>query len=114
MSKLKALFTISNCKNLEDVKRFTSAAFDEIQQLINGRLTLGDNLQASGPLTVALGTTPIKVMHSLSQTPSGYLVVNQDAGASIFTPDRSQYPWDKSQIFLQSTAPVTAVIYVLP
>jgi hypothetical protein len=113
MGRPQAQFMLASLTTVEDLARYTAAALDEIQGMLSGRLVFVDNVQASGPLTASLGTQPTAISHSLNRVPAGYLIISQDAAASIFRPSVVNYPWSQSQIFLQASSAVNATLYVI-
>lgn len=59
-------------------------------------------------LIVLTANTPRDVSHSLGQLPKGWIVVNQDAAASVF---KSQ-PFNAKTITLEANANVTVSIWI--
>lgn len=106
---------LQSLKEVPNLARFTSAAIDSIVSQVNGKLDFVDNVRVSGPLAVAF-TTPnvaVKVIHFLGRQPVGYLVIGQDAAASIYFPSLVTFPWTSTQIYLSASAIVNAQVFVL-
>lgn len=108
-------YDLQNVTQTQVLARFVGAAFNSILLQLNGKLDFGDNIRCSGPLTVGFTTSsdPVKIPHSLGRQPLGYLVIQQDAAASIYSPNQNMYPWNATQIYLSASAAVNAQIFVI-
>lgn len=107
----------TNLQSVLDIpalRRFVGAALDSMVTQLNGKLDFGDNIRCVGPLSVVLsGTDPVKVPHTLGRQPLGYLVIQQDAGQTIYAPNQVMYPWTPTQIYLVATGSVNAQVFVI-
>lgn len=95
---------------LEDLRRFTTAALEQIRRIVNGRLAFTENIRATGPLTVVLGTSEVAIGHNLGELPTGVLVVRLSANAAVYDGTTA---WTADTIYLRASSAVTAVIYVI-
>lgn len=115
MSRLKVIPDLSQLTTLGDVTKYVSAALQAIYREFNGRITFVDNVAASGPLTATFpnGSTPVNVMHSLNKVPVGFIVINLNAGISVYQPSLVSYPWTATQVTLQASGAGTVMFYVI-
>ncbi len=113
MARITILPGMSNLDDWESLRRFTSMAVEAITTEVNGRLTFGGNIDASGPhsVTFASASDVQAVAHNLGRIPTGFIVVNLNAGIVVYQP--SVPAWLKDQIFLQASGAGTATIYVV-
>lgn len=84
-----------------------------IQRTINGQLEFGFNLRSSRQECAFSGTTVLRIAHGLRKMPTGFIVINLDAGVVIYRPTGAQYAWTDSTIYLVSTGTVNATIEVI-
>lgn len=73
----------------------------QLQQLLNGGLTLGDNFEGS-LLEVSLEEGENKLQHNLGYVPLGYLVIYKEANTRIFGARADE--WTREHLFLESSA----------
>ena len=114
MSRVK---TYSNMSNLapQDFQRFVSNLFDNLFEQINGKLDFQENIRSSPLQTVVFtGSSDIhEITHNLGFVPHGIIPIKLSANAVIYAPSGSQYTWTSTNIFLQSSAAVTASLYII-
>lgn len=85
MGKVQSSSKIENLPDLDEVKRYTSIALDDIIDNINGNLTVRDNLSMKlVSATFTASNTEIVVAHGLGRTPQGYLVASLTGAATIY------------------------------
>lgn len=116
MSKLQIYSNLTNLKTIEDFSRFCSAFIQDLTGKFNGQLDFVDNIRASGPVTVNFpdGSTVRGISHGLGFTPMGWLTINQTGTGVIYQPAAgTSYGWTTTKIFLQASAGMTAMLYVI-
>lgn len=104
--KIKTIQTVSNAKTWEDLRRFASMALDEVISVINGRLSLIDNLSLKVvSVNFNVANEEKEISHGLGFVPNGYIVVGASAPMSIYD---GLNPSSASIIYLKSSAVGTA------
>lgn len=103
---------VSNVEKWEDLRRYTASNFKNTLNVINGNLEFGGNFKGTEPIPfqITAANQVIQVNFNLPYTPSNFLVTFQDAGAVIWVPSLSQYPWDKLKAYLTANAAVTGKV----
>ncbi len=78
-------FNTSSVESWEDLRRFASTALNDIYDLVNGRLSLIDNVQSS-ILTISFNAanTSQAFTHTLKTIPTGYLLVKSPLDVRIY------------------------------
>lgn len=76
--------TLSNVEGLEQLQRFVSQDIQAIVGVVNGRLSLTDNLQTSLVTVTFTGTSTVQVPHTLGIVPTGYIPVKLSADIRVF------------------------------
>lgn len=110
MGKIKTPLTISNVETLEDLRRYTSQALDEIVGAINGRISLSDNVQATiKSVTFSGANATVSVDHGLGTSPSGYFVVGLSTAITVFDGNRSS---DSANLYVQASGAGTARLLI--
>lgn len=85
MGKIQSSSKIENLPDLDEVKRYTSIALDDIIDNINGNLTVRDNLSMKlVSVTFTAANTELLVAHGLGRTPQGYLIASLTNAATIY------------------------------
>lgn len=114
MGKTKFNSNVSNVQTWEDLRKRVSEVLNGLCTQVNGKLTLKDNMDMSGPVQVTFPNTtnPVKVNHGLNRVPGYFLVVNCTAAMSLFQPQSLSYAWNDTAIYLQSNAVGTATIFI--
>lgn len=93
--------SISNQEDVSSLKRFTSQALDEISNVINGNITLGDNISCSIiGATFAVANSQVQLRHGLGRVPTGYLVARASVALSIYDGTTNS---DTANIYLKSS-----------
>jgi hypothetical protein len=111
MAKLPSIPSFSNVETLDALTRYSSIAVGDIQNQVNGNLQFDANIKSSTvDVSFPAANVDVLVSHSLGQTPSGFLVANLSASASIY---QGQTPWDGSSIYLRSSSICSAKIIVI-
>lgn len=107
--RLIAWPNISNLTKLDDVVRFVSNYLEKIPPILNGGIQFGDNIRSRGPFEfkIVAASQVVKVSHTLGFVPAGYLLVYQNASASIYAADAIAYPWTNTDVYLTASAAVT-------
>jgi hypothetical protein len=115
MAKSKFVLNLANVQTWQDLRNLTAQALTAIIKQLNGRLTLQDNFDAQGPLTVVFTTTnmAMSIVHNLNRVPLGFIVVNQTANMGIYASQASNTTWTDTVIYLSSSAIGTAKIFIL-
>ena len=113
MARLKVIPDVSQSPSWVELMRFSSMLFQQIVEQINGNLQFGQNIRSAGPYQVefANGTDPVAVAHNFGAVPSGFLVINLDAGIVVYKP--SGLEWTRSQIWLRATSAGSATLYLV-
>lgn len=102
-------FQIQSVKSWEDLRRFTFQGFENIQKALSGNISFQDNMKCTivdATFTTATSTVP----HNLGQIPYGFLVLNQNANANIWS---ASFNWTDTNVYLTASATVTAKIAIL-
>lgn len=104
MARVNSVSTlIQGLKSVPELSRFVASALDAILTQFNGKIDFGDNVRTFGPVTVVFSnTSPTKINHELGRTPVGYFVTSTDQVVSVYTPNKTSFPWTDTQIFIQS------------
>ncbi len=113
MAKVTVSSTLSNITTQSDLQRFLSAFIAQLTQQVNGNIQFGANIASTPPITVGFTSGPLGVSHGLGRIPGGFLMLNQTASASIYSPQGASYAWTASKVYLQSSAGVTATFFLI-
>lgn len=101
---------ISNLKTLDEVIRFASISLGSIINVINGNLTLRDNVFGEFlSFTFTAANQEVSVEHSLKTAPNGYLVVSMDSPMIIYD---GLTPNTDTVLYLRSSAAGTAQVFI--
>lgn len=103
-------FQIQSVRSWEELRRFTDQSLQNLFTLMSGNVNFQDNIQCSIAESVVLSPAGTTIPHNLNKIPYGFLVLNQNASASIYG---STLPWTNTNIYLASSATVTAKIAIL-
>lgn len=76
---------------------------------MNGNVGFTDNIQCM-IVDTTLSTAVATIPHNLNKMPLGFLVLNQDANANIWS---ASFTWTNSYVYLTASATVTAKIAIL-
>jgi len=100
---------VSNVQSWEDLRRYCANFFEKLPGILNGGIQFGDNIKSQGPIEfkIIAASQVVKISHTLGYVPAGYLLVYQNASASIYAADSSTYPWTNTDIYLTASAAVT-------
>lgn len=111
MARVNSVSTlVQGLKSVPDLARFVASALDAILTQFNGKIDFGDNVRTFGPVTVVFSTTlPTKINHELGRTPVGYFITSADRVVSVYTPNKTSFPWNDTQIFVQSNTASASV-----
>ncbi len=101
-------FQIQSVTSWEDLRRFTDQGFQNLYRFMNGNVGLQDNINGQ-VVDIILSTTTATINHNLGKIPYGFLVLNQDANANIWS---ASFAWTDSSIYLVASATVTARIMI--
>jgi hypothetical protein len=102
-------FQIQSVTSWEELRRFSSQGFQNLYQLMNGNIGFLDNINCQVQ-SVTLTTSPVAINHTLNKVPIGYLVLNQNANASVYS---ATLVWSDKTIYLQSSASVYVKLAIL-
>lgn len=106
---LKTGRTVHNVANLEELKRWTSIALDEVATVVNGNLELISNVRSQ---VIELNNLPpledINVPHSLVKIPTGFIVIGSSAAVSVYN---GSIGWTENAISIRVS--VTCSIKIL-
>lgn len=108
--KLNKPTDFTNIEEPEKMKSFLTQFAQEIASLVNGNLTLVDNVSPN--LVDAVFPTAnaeVSLSHGLGKVPRGYLVASLDAAAIIYNGLTAN---TGDRLYLRASAPVTAKIWV--
>ena len=101
---------ISQIKDITTLVSYLQQTFNQTIQVINGRLTFKDNLQSiTVSVTIAASGTDVKVQHALGYVPSGFLPINQNTAAVVYTGVTN---WTAQSIYVRGSAAVTATLMI--
>lgn len=92
--------------------------YEQLARVINGRISFGDGLQRDNIAGEwASTTTPVSpdtefsLTHNLGYVPQGWLTLNQNKAASLYS---SGTPWTTTKIFLKCDVSTVAVkVFIL-
>lgn len=92
--KVQDIKDTTNLKTVEEVVRFVSPAIGDIISVVNGHVDLIDNCDTKF-ITVKSdqANQNVKVAHTLSRIPKGYIVVGNSVNQTIY--DGTDAPDDK-------------------
>lgn len=102
-------FQIQSIKSWEELRRFTDQGFQNLYKFMNGNVSFQDNM-FSKQVDVVLSTNVVSIEHKLGQVPYGFLVLNQNANANIWS---ASFAWTDTKIYLVASATVTARISIV-
>lgn len=102
-------FQIQSVNSWEDLRRFTSQGFQNLYSLMNGNVSFQDNINCQIK-DLVLSTDTSTISHNLGKIPYGFLVLNQNANANIWS---ASFSWNENSIYLTASATVTAKIAIL-
>ncbi len=109
--KIKGATDLTQFNTLAEVKAWVSKFLAEVAQVVNGQLSLTDNVKATIiSATFAAPNTEISVAHPLGRAPTGYLVVGLTVSMSVFDGTSQN---DSERIYLRSSAAGVARLWVL-
>lgn len=93
---------ISQIETLTDFKRFVSIITSSIQSVINGNLSLGDNMSLQF-ITVEFNASGTQVVssHGLKRVPAGYIAVGMSAPCIVYDGSTTN---TTDQIYLKANA----------
>lgn len=77
-------------------------AIKDIKQVLLGRVTFFDNIQASGPVEVTVSTadTEFEIDHNLGRIPLAFFAYGENMATIIYASDTA---WTANKIFLKSS-----------
>lgn len=112
MAKIVVAPGISQVRDWESLRRFTSIGLEAILNEVNGRLDF-TNFKSAGPYTVTFaGSSDVQTLiHNLQKVPSGFVVVDLDAAITVYHPAAPD--WDMTKVYLQASGAGTAKIWIL-
>lgn len=94
----------------ENVKRFTSLALDQIQQILNNGIMFSDNFDAKQlNVTFSAANTDTAAIHGLGRVPGGYVLVGANAAMSVYDGASAS---TSQVLYLKSSATGTARLLV--
>lgn len=114
MAQIKNTLDILNIKTIQDLTRFLSNAFRDIQQAVNGNITFSENFRGTFvSVNFTAANTNTFLTHGLGYTPSGYIVTTASAAMSVYDGNQTAAPFDSTQVFfLRSSAIGTVTIFL--
>lgn len=107
--KITAAADVSNVKG-DDITRFVSAFLTQIQDIVNGNLSFGDNIKAqvvSANFTAA--NAQIQIGHTLGKAPIGYILVGSSVAMSLYNGTSAN---TDQLLYISSTAVGSASVLV--
>lgn len=115
MAKIKSFSNLSNLDTFETFQRFLCNYLDNISNTVNGQLDFHQNIRSTVLTTLTFAnSSEIKLIpHNLGVVPKGILTVKLTAAAILYAPQGDAYAWTSTNIYLQSSAAVTASIYII-
>lgn len=113
MAKVVIRPGMSNLKEWEELRRFTSMGFESLVDEVNGRLDFVANIRASGPHTVTFQTSAdiMTITHNLGKVPQGFLMIDLNAGEVVYRPISPV--WTAQKAYLQASGAVTATVLII-
>lgn len=110
MGRVRNLLDILNLTEPEEIARFCSNAFREIQQIINGNISFEDNFRGKTvEVTFTVINQDTRIEHGLGYVPTGYIVTTKDVALNVYD---GAADTTSSAIFLRSTLAGTANILI--
>lgn len=83
--KLTLQKNVSNLTDVKELGRFVQIAFDDIENIINGNIEFGQNINAKQiDVSFPSADTDTPFKHGLGRLPTGFLVVGADSPAIIY------------------------------
>lgn len=115
MGRVKGVPSFSEVATWQELRRYASIAIERIMGQINGGLSFGENLTASGPsvVTFASASDIQQVNHSLGRVPDGFIVIKLNAAITVYQPSGNENAWQSDKIFLRASGAGTATLYVV-
>lgn len=124
MSQIKIPNVLSNLPTAIEFQRFCAAFINDLVSKFNGQIDFVTNIRASGAGVGSGSSAPYEatfsspsnvqgINHGLGTIPKGFIIVNLSASANIYAPSGTAYTWTNAKIYLQSSAAVTAKLYVI-
>lgn len=102
-------FQIQSVTSLDDLRRFTDQGFQNLYRFMNGNVGFTDNVQCSIVDTV-LNQTTSTIPHNLNKVPIGFLVLNQNADANVWS---GPFAWTDSNVYLVASTTLTVKLAIL-
>lgn len=102
-------FQLQSIGTPDDLRRFVNQAITNLSQIVTNNINFQDNMNCQ-VVGVTLGTSEIAIKHNFNRVPFGYLVLNQDANATIYS---GTTEWNANTIYLKASGTVYAKIGIL-
>lgn len=115
MGRVKGVPSLSDVPTWQELRRYASIAIDRIMGQLNGGISFGENITASGPSVVTFASSADiqTVGHNLGRVPQGFIVVKLSAGITVYQPAGAENAWQSDKIFLTASGAGTATLYVI-
>ncbi len=111
MSKFTSGVDIDRLQTEDEVKRWVSLAFDQLQSLINGGLSFSDNFNAKIlSITISTANVDVASLHGLGRVPSGYIVLGSSAATSVYDGASAN---TSSILYLRASVAATVKVLVI-
>lgn len=107
---IKSLRSVHNVADLEELKRWTAVALEEIQNIVNGKLEFIVNIKSQSiQASFVSANTDLTLSHGLGKTPIGAILIRSSAAMALYDGTVS---WNENSICLKSNAVGDATILV--
>lgn len=111
MGRVRNLLNVVNINGVQELARFCSNAFSEIQQIINGNISFEDNFRGK-VLTVdfVAANVDTRILHDLGYVPTGYIVCSKSVAlVDVYDGDQAA---TSTTIFLKSAVAGTVDLLI--
>lgn len=108
--KIAAPLSLASIKTWEDLRRFTAESLSQLLSLVNGRISIQDNLETSVvDATFSASSITVAVPHTLGRVPTGYIVASLSASLIVFNGNKDH---TDAVLYVQASAAGTAKLIV--
>lgn len=100
--KLNAVQNVSNVTTVDDLARYSSIVFEQVESILNGGITFTDNFQGIVvSVSFSAANVEVQIAQPLGKIPVGYILIKASAAMSIYDGNSAN---TANSIFLKSSA----------
>lgn len=108
--RVRSVLNLGALNSWEDLRRYCSDSITQIITVLNGRVSVTENLETSlVSATFIAASSTITITHTLQKIPDGYIVVGKSANFVVFDGNKTN---TDAVIYLQASAAGTARVLV--